>query len=146
VGAVSNRAEVLKALDALARRGTKTARKSGRAVADDAQLVARALLTQREHPAGTKTPSPKGAPPAMIGGDLARSVRAVGPAGGNAEGYAVSKVGPTGLRYGRIHELGGLAGQGHRSRIPPRPFLRPAWRLVKPTVGRVVRETWDSTS
>jgi phage virion morphogenesis protein len=29
----------------------------------------------------------------------------------------------TGIIYGRIHQLGGLAGRGHAARIPARPYL-----------------------
>lgn len=28
--------------------------------------------------------------------------------------------------YARIHELGGMTGRGHRTRIPRRPYMRPA--------------------
>jgi phage gpG-like protein len=28
--------------------------------------------------------------------------------------------------YARIHELGGMAGRGHKTRIPRRPYMRPA--------------------
>jgi phage gpG-like protein len=32
----------------------------------------------------------------------------------------------SGLVYSRIQELGGWAGRGHRSHLPPRPYLKPA--------------------
>lgn len=40
-------------------------------------------------------------------------------------GKIVGTVG-TNSDYGRIHELGGRAGRGHKSLIPARPFLLPA--------------------
>jgi hypothetical protein len=143
MGSVKNLREVNAALNKFRRKGDKTARKSGKAIADDVQLVARALLTSRSHPAGTKTPSPPWTPPAMISGSLAKSVRVVGPTGG-AEGYIHHKVGPTGV-YGRIHELGGVTGAGYRTKLPPRPSLLPAWRQVKQWVPRIVEDAWRSS-
>jgi phage gpG-like protein len=41
------------------------------------------------------------------------------------KGQVVGTIG-TNSDYGRIHELGGFAGRGHKSLIPARPFLLPA--------------------
>jgi hypothetical protein len=74
--------------------------------AQEIQDRTRRLLTRLAHSPGTKTPSPKGSPPAMISGTLAASIQAehdgddaiVGPTR-----LASSKNGP----YGRFLELGG---------------------------------------
>jgi hypothetical protein len=84
-------------------------------------------LRRYSHPAGTPTPSPKGEPPARISGTLARSMRQEPASGARKIGthkYQVV-VGPT-VVYGRIHELGGWAGPGHRTYIPRRPYINPA--------------------
>lgn len=143
MGSVKNLREVNAGLAKLRRKGNKAARKAGKDIADDVQLVARALLTSRSHPRGTKTPSAPWTPPAMISGTLARSVLVVGPTGG-AEGYTHHKVGPTGV-YGRIHELGGVTGAGYRTKLPPRPYLLPAWRQVKQWVPRITENAWRSS-
>jgi hypothetical protein len=144
MGSVRNRREVDAALRALTRRGHKAARKAGHDIAEDAQLVARALLTHKSHPPATKTPAPPMTPPAMVSGRLAGQVRVVGPTG-SAEGYVVHKVGPTGVVYARIQELGGVTGAGYRTKLPPRPYMLPSWRQVKPWVPRIVRHAWESS-
>lgn len=79
------------------------------------------LLRMRMHPPGTPTPSPPGEPPAKISGDLLRSV--VGsPVERTGEWTWRAWVGPTSV-YGRIQELGGVSGRGHRTHLPPRPYL-----------------------
>lgn len=113
------------------------------AVNDILRLVAlqqRTLLNAGSHPPGTKTGSPPGSPPWRITGHLMDGVtvqraRLVGP--WRWEG----KVGGTAV-YTRIQELGGWTGRGHRSYLPPRPSLRPAWDLVRPTVSHTFQATW----
>src|SRR5579859_3961699 len=110
--------------------------------AKNIQRRTRSLLAQFHHRPLTRTPSPPGAPPAMIGGRLAASVLAsqdgddaiVGPTR-----WASSKNGP----YGRFLELGGeQAAHNESGRMwwwqdgywhdaeqlnkAPRPFLKPA--------------------
>ena len=39
-------------------------------------------------------------------------------------------IGPGGAAsaYAAIHEFGGMAGRGHQTRIPARPYVAPAWK------------------
>lgn len=100
----------------------------------------RTLLTAGSHPPGTKTGSPPGSPPWRITGHFMDSVtvQRARPVGAwRWEG----KVGATAV-YSRIQELGGWTGRGHRTHLPARPSLRPAWDLVRPTVSRTFRATW----
>lgn len=94
----------------------------------------RDVLKRQHHPFATRTPSPPGAPPAMISGALADSVIPTRAAGGG--GYYRAMTGPT-VRYARIQELGGEM-QGHplmhwwqdgvqyysvRHSLPRRPYM-----------------------
>lgn len=135
---------------------------TGDASEEAAHLVgrlARTFLATFSHPPMTKTPSPPGAPPAMISGRLAASIKVerdgdtarVGP---TAE--ASSKNGP----YGRIQELGGTMtahsafgmrwkedGVWHRAmevRLPKRPYLKLATDLAKGTgmITEIYRHRW----
>ena len=130
--------EVTKALKELSKDGDRLAGLASREIADEVAQEQRRLLTMRSHPPRTRTPSNPGQPPAMISGDLMNSVKAIGPTRGSSEGYRVSKAGAT-TRYARIHELGGDTG---RARLPARPSLQPAWRLVRRHVPRIVRNLW----
>ena len=138
MGCLSGVPELGKALTALKHRAERAAAAAARRTADEVQTTAQVLLSTRSHPPGTPTPSSPGSPPARIGGHLADTIRVTGPMGGPA------RVGPTAV-YGRIQELGGVAGRGHRTRLPPRPYMAPAWRLTRPRVGRITRESWDRT-
>lgn len=78
-------------------------------------------LSTYSHPKGTKTPSAPGEPPAVVSGQLRRSIKVVGPrpiGGGTWE----AQIGPT-AAYGRIQELGGEIWTG--ATLPPRPYLAP---------------------
>lgn len=100
----------------------------------------RTLLTLSSHPRGTPTGSPPGSPPWRITGRLMDSVtvRRATPTGLDRwEG----QVGPTAI-YGRIQELGGDTGRNHRTHLPPRPSLYPAWAIVRPTVRPQFRAAW----
>ncbi|MBD0743606.1 hypothetical protein BG418_18710 [Streptomyces sp. CBMA152] len=85
---------------------------------------ARSNLSRYSHQRGTPTPSPPGQPPALISGRLRSSFQSTAPVQAGA-GMWSAVVGPTTV-YARIQEEGGMAGRGHRSRIPKRPYLRPA--------------------
>ena len=84
-------------------------------------------LSRVSHLKGTPTPSAPGSPPAMIGGSLLRSVHATEPSGGGDQ-WQVTVGGS--VVYARIHELGGQTGRGHKTRLPPRPYLRPALEKI----------------
>jgi hypothetical protein len=83
----------------------------------------KAELSRSSHSRGTKTPSPPGSPPSLISGTLRRSVITQPPVGGG--GLWSASGGPTAVQS-RIQELGGRAGRGHRTVLPPRPYVRPA--------------------
>lgn len=109
------------------------------------QRVARqekTLLSLGWHERGTPTGSAPGSPPWRISGALMGSVF-VEPARPSGAFSWSGRVGPT-SRYGRIHELGGNTGRGHRTYLPPRPHLAPAWRIVRPSVPSVFRGAWNN--
>ena len=89
------------------------------------------------HAPGTPTPSGPGQPPSLISGALRRSITVEAPER-TAQGWAIS-VGPT-IVYGRIQELGGTAGNG--ARLPPRPYMRPAWAVVPDKVRDIFQDAW----
>lgn len=99
------------------------------------------------HPPHTKTPSPPGAPPAAISGELAASVLVT-------DDGDSAFVGPT-TEYGRIQELGGYMeghpmmhwqeppGVWHHSRghsLPDRPYLKPALEASLPDIERIYED------
>lgn len=87
-------------------------------------------LSRSSHSPGTKTPAAPGQPPSLITGQLRRSVRMT-QLKRTGVGQWTAHVAPTTV-YSRIQELGGMAGRGHRSRLPPRPYVRSAfqhWQL-----------------
>lgn len=94
-------------------------------------------LSESSHPKGTPTPSAPGSPPAIVSGTLRRSVRVVGPTS-LGSGFTAS-IGPTAV-YGRIQELGGVAGRG--SRLPARPSLAPGLRDAESELQAIFREAW----
>lgn len=81
-------------------------------------------LRRRSHPLGTPSPAPPGEPPALVTGHMRASWRA----------RPAHQIGAHRWRgYGgnttvqaRIQELGGRTGAGHRTLLPPRPYLAPA--------------------
>jgi phage gpG-like protein len=74
------------------------------------------------------TNSPPGSPPALVSGALRASVIPSPPVVTGDSATVI--VGGTTV-YARIQELGGWAGKGDRSHLPPRPYLKPALeRLV----------------
>lgn len=76
------------------------------------------------HAPGTKTPSTPGMPPSLITGSLRRSVRKTRSYQSGAHEWTVH-IAPT-IVYARIQELGGRTGRGHRTHLPPRPYVAPA--------------------
>lgn len=85
---------------------------------------ARANLARYSHSRGTPTPSPRGQPPAKISGVLQNSFEDTMPSPDGDGGWECELS--SGLAYSLIQEVGGWAGRGHRSYLPPRPYLRPA--------------------
>lgn len=93
------------------------------------------LLSLQSHPPGTPTPSAPGEPPALVTGNLRRSVHAVlGP------GLSVSVR--SGLDYSAIQERGGSAGRNHSVTLPPRPYMAPGSALSDAEVTRILADAW----
>ena len=81
-------------------------------------------LRKRTHPLGTPSPSPPGEPPALVTGHMRASWRT-----NNARQVGAHRFrghGGNTTVQARIQELGGRTGAGHRTRLPPRPYLAPA--------------------
>lgn len=129
--------------EALRRKLLATEHANERAAKDAAKVLERAakrLLRRYTHEEGTPTPSPPGEPPALVTGNLRRSYRTrrkVSP----SRYVAMTEVGPT-AAYSRIQELGGVTGRGYRTRLPARPYHRPATGAVRRDVRRVFVSRW----
>lgn len=83
-------------------------------------------------------PSAPGEPPHLQTGDLRRSVQQ-SPIEQIGATRFQGEVGPT-IEYGRIQELGGMAGRG--AYLPSRPYLEPAFTNVIPEIFAVFKEEW----
>lgn len=113
--------------------------RSGRIVERSVKIYLRTYT----HPAGTPTPSPPGGPPALVSGNLMRSIHQSA-VRRQRHGVYATDVGPLRLltRYQRIQELGGRAGRGHRTRLPARPYLKPRTRAELDKIRRTYAEHW----
>lgn len=142
-------------LAALKRKTAAVGWATNRAAAESARMVERQIkLTLRTytHPPGTPTPSPPGSPPALVTGDLMRSVKVRGPLPGRNAHVVRFQIGPT-IVYSRIQELGGRVrrhNRGHMgpqvegayTRIPARPYVKPSVNAVRASVRRKFRSWW----
>lgn len=102
------------------------------------QYVKRDELRRYSHPMFTRTPSPRGAPPAWMTGALSRSITTEVSGGGLS---AMAVVGPHTI-YASVQEYGRIIRAKHRATmayfqdgrwhfpeivdIPARPYMRPA--------------------
>lgn len=113
-------------------------------VLEQGKRHAQVLLSAGQHVRGTPTGSTPGSPPWRIGGHLRDAWRLDRAKPLGADRWS-GQVGPT-ARYSRIQELGGVTGRGHHTRLPPRPYFKPAWAIVRPSVGRTFARAWaDAT-
>ena len=98
----------------------------------------RTLLSLGWHSPGTPTGSVSPQPPWRVSGHLSRSVMTTRPRlSWGWRGLAwKGSVGADAV-YARIHELSGWTGRGHKTYLPPRPHLRPAWEIARPMVRPV---------
>jgi hypothetical protein len=119
-------------------KATRTATRQGRTHLERAYKMA---LRRRSHKRGTPTPSPAGEPPAKISGHLARMVKGRGPRMVR-RGVWMAEIGPTAV-YSRIQELGGWTGRGHRTHLPPRPYIKPTTEAEKRAVFEYYRRGWE---
>jgi phage gpG-like protein len=101
----------------------------------------RANLSRTSHARGTLTPSRPGQPPSLIDGRLRNSVTSTPPVPAGERWACI--VGATTV-YARIQEIGGWAGRGHASYLPPRPYLRPAAEALAadPAYAYVFERAW----
>ena len=106
------------------------------------EAATKIMLTTTSHAPGTPTPSNPGDPPSLITGKLRGSVVTTPPAQ-VGEGRWEAKTGPTAV-YGRIQELGGICGAGHRTRLPARPYLAPSLEASKQRLGQILGDAWES--
>ncbi|MBL7487077.1 hypothetical protein [Frankia sp. AgW1.1] len=118
---VSSLVAGLEAFGARGRAAVTAGVDAGANVAESA--IKKQLSTYGQHRRGTPTPSPKDHPPAPVSGTLRRGVEKQ-----VRVGYV--DVGPT-VIYGRIQELGGTTGRGHRTTLPARPYVQPAFEASK---------------
>lgn len=102
------------------------------------ETEAQRLLALRSHPRGTPTPSPPGAPPARISGDLLGSVHADTAAVGGGGSYSASVR--SGLPYSWVQEHGGRVGRG--AVLPARPYIKSARDNVALAAVRLAGEIW----
>ena len=132
------------ALDAIVKANDAATRAATAKGAHLIEAETKKALTTYSHPKGTPTPSPPGRPPAIVTGQLRRSIKVEGPTRAGVATYQ-AKIGPTAI-YGRIQELGGMTGRGHKTRLPPRPYLEPTvTRLITSgRLGEVYREAWTA--
>ncbi len=86
-------------------------------------------LSRYSHPKGTRTTSPPGEPPAVVTGTLRRSLIVEGPAR-IGFGMYEARVGPAGVVYARVQELGGRTGRNGATVLPPRPYVKPGLQKV----------------
>jgi hypothetical protein len=113
----------------------KLMRATEHAVNDGLHIIERAEkreLSRRSHPLGTSTNSPPGNPPSLITGHMRRSWRTH--AASRTARYKVAGWGGNTTVQARIQELGGRTGAGHRTYLPPRPYLGPAVRAKRDEV------------
>ena len=98
-------------------------------------------LRKTSHRKGTPTPASPGMPPSLITGNLMRSIAVRGPTGDM--GVYGAEIGPTAI-YGRIQDMGGTTGRGHRTHLPARPYVLPGWNQTAHAVSEVYLGAWTS--
>jgi len=96
-------------------------------------------LGLKSHERGTPTPSGPGEPPALVTGNLRRSIKVTGPDPVTANSWR-GKVGPTAI-YGRAQELGDVTGHGV---LPPRPYLKPSYDELREEIRALFHAAWTT--
>lgn len=54
-----------------------------------------------------------------------------------------AEIGPKGVPYARIHELGGMTGRGHKVKMPKRPYMAPAEKATREDVLKLLGRTFE---
>lgn len=103
------------------------------------QVEAQRNLALTSHPPRTPTPAAAGEPPSLISGALRRAMKVRRDRRG--PNVYSGATGPA-IIYGPIQERGGWAGAGHRSYLPPRPYLRPARTVAIPKIRKLFADAW----
>lgn len=91
-------------------------------------------LSRTSHARGTPTPSPPGAPPSLISGQLRRSVQVEG-ATRTGPGQWSAKVGAEAV-YAAVQEQGG------GNNLPARPYMAPTLAESLPAMGVLIERAW----
>lgn len=94
-------------------------------------------LARSSHRLGEPTSSLPGDPPALVSGNLRRSITVTGPTAVTASTWK-GQVGPTAV-YGRVQELGGDTG---RATLPARPYMDPALRDTLTEIQAIFARAW----
>lgn len=123
------------ALDAIAKAVNLATERSTTQAAHIVERRVKLTLRTYTHPPGTPTPSPAGAPPALVTGSLMRSIYST-PTWRVRAGVYRSKVGPT-IVYARAQELG-YPPRG----LPKRPYQKPATRAELVRIHLIYRDNW----
>jgi phage gpG-like protein len=130
------------ALHLMTRRVEVATHQATRRVGHTVERAVKLYLRTYTHPAGTPTPAPPGGPPALVSGDLMRSVRST-PVTLRRRGVYEVAVGPTRIApYLRIQERGGRAGRNHSVRLPARPYQKPTTRRQLATIKAICKQHW----
>lgn len=133
--------ELEAALDATVVRIDAATKSATKKALDQVARQEKVLLSLGWHPPGTPTGSTPGTPPWRISGHLRDEVSVDGPHPAGRHGWT-GQVGSK-ATYARIHELGGWTGRGHQTKLPARPHLKPAWKIVRPTIRRMYIRAWS---
>lgn len=86
-------------------------------------------------------------PPGPLGirsGDLARTVRSEPAIFRNGQFAIALKAGGNGVDYARIHEYGGITGRNYATRIPKRPYFKPAWSETRKQLSEQIQRNVDA--
>lgn len=102
---------------------------------------AKQKLGLKSHKKGTPTPSGPGEPPALVTGNLRRSITVMGPEPVTPNSWR-GQVGPTAV-YGRVQELGGPTGRGT---LPARPYLEPSYEELQGEIRDLFVEAWRTAT
>lgn len=74
---------------------------------------------------------------------LASADSGIDPASPNANTTVITATWGADTPYARIQEYGGTAGRGHKSEIPPRPYLQPAFDDHRSTLTSLLQSAVD---
>lgn len=118
--------DLMAALDRLIKVAPDAAKQASESMGAVGERAVKLELSRSSHSPGTKTPSRAFTdPPSLITGRLRESVRRTRVYSSGSQW--ITNIAPTTV-YARIQELGGITGRGHKTRLPPRPYVRPAMR------------------